>query len=256
LTLAELKQRVPIERVVQLLNLTMRPHGEALRGPCPACKQGGERALVATTGKNLFYCFGAKVGGDAIALAAHIRGVKAAEAARFIAEGTGTAPVKDTGTSNSKIEATAPQNEKGPLKPLDYLLAEHEAVQALGISPETCQHFGAGYAPKGIMRGRLAIPIFTHDGGRLLGYCGRAVRGETPALILPKDFAYFTVLLNAHRVEAGDFVYVARDPLEMLQAHENGISNVVSFISAVTAEYLAVLSHWMDEKNVASFELL
>lgn len=253
---AELKSRVPIEQVVQLLNLTMKPHGEALRGPCPACKQGGERALVATKGKNLFYCFAAKAGGDQIGLASHIRACKAAEAARFIAEGTGTVPVQDTGTSIAKAVPTVPQNEKGPLKPLDYLQAEHEAVQALGISVETCQHFGAGYAPKGIMRGRLAIPIYGHDGKVLLGYCGRSLRNEEPRLIFPKDFPYYTALLNAHRVEAGDFVYVAQDPLQVLQAFENGVSNCISFISVITADYLQVLSLWMDEKNIQSVELL
>ena len=52
-----------------------------------------------------------------------------------------------------------------------------------GLTEETCQAFGAGYAPKGIMRGRLAIPI--HDwGGALVAYCGRAVEDESPTLIL------------------------------------------------------------------------
>ena len=34
---------------------------------------------------------------------------------------------------------------------MDYLEAEHEAVQALGISAEVARTLGIGYAPKGTM---------------------------------------------------------------------------------------------------------
>ena len=47
------------------------------------------------------------------------------------------------------------------LQPLTYLEPDHDLVQAAGLDAETARAFGAGYAPKGIMRGRLAIPI--HD---------------------------------------------------------------------------------------------
>jgi hypothetical protein len=92
--------------------------------------------------------------------------------------------------------------EKG-LRPLDDLQASHAAVQALGVSPETCVHFGAGFAPKGIMRGRLAIPI--HDrAGALLAYCGRAVKDESPSLIFPDGFDPRGAIFNAHRIVEGD----------------------------------------------------
>jgi hypothetical protein len=47
--------------------------------PCPVCKTGGERAIVITPDKFVFYCFSAKVGGDAIALVSHIKGVSFSE---------------------------------------------------------------------------------------------------------------------------------------------------------------------------------
>ena len=40
-----LKSRVRIEQTIGLLGLQMRQHGDQYRGPCPACKQGGDRAL-------------------------------------------------------------------------------------------------------------------------------------------------------------------------------------------------------------------
>jgi hypothetical protein len=81
----------------------------------------------------------------------------------------------------------------------------------LGVSPETATAFGAGYAPKGIMRGRLAIPI--HDrAGKLLAYCGRAVKNESPVLSFPNGFDPAGVIFNSHRLVTGE-LYIVRDPV-------------------------------------------
>ena len=58
---AELKGRVHIEDVAQMLALDLRPHGPQLRGSCPTCRSGGDRALVVTPAKQAFYCFGGSV---------------------------------------------------------------------------------------------------------------------------------------------------------------------------------------------------
>ncbi len=66
---AELKQRVGIEQVIQMLGLRVKQNGHQLRGACPICKEGGDRAFVVTPAKGLYYCFGTcRKGGDMIAL--------------------------------------------------------------------------------------------------------------------------------------------------------------------------------------------
>ena len=65
---AELKTRVSIHDAIQKLGLELKPAGHQLRGFCPQCKTGSDRALVITPDKSLFYCFSAKTGGDQIAL--------------------------------------------------------------------------------------------------------------------------------------------------------------------------------------------
>ena len=40
--------------------------------PVPNCNESGERAIVITTEKGLFYCFAGKKGGDAIELVCHV----------------------------------------------------------------------------------------------------------------------------------------------------------------------------------------
>ena len=39
---AELKRNVGIEQVLTMLQLNLKRQGQQLRGPCPACKSGGD----------------------------------------------------------------------------------------------------------------------------------------------------------------------------------------------------------------------
>jgi hypothetical protein len=250
---AEVKQQVSIERAAEMLGIKLKRSGPQMRGPCPICNEGGDRAFAVTPAKGLYYCFGkCGKGGDAITLAARVRNCSLREAAEFLAGkgGISTTPSKADGSRN---DSPQPPQEKG-LRPLDYLQASHEAVQALGVSAETCAHFGAGYAPKGIMRGRLAIPIHDH-GGALLAYCGRAVKEESPTLIFPNGFDPRGAIFNAHRVVEGD-LFLVRDPLQALTAHQGGMDNVVSFLTeTVTAQQLEQLAALMDDRKCEHLEM-
>lgn len=153
-------------------------------------------------------------------------------------------------------ERAPPRQERGSdkLQPLSYLQPEHQSVQALGIEKETAEAFGAGYAPKGIMRGRLAIPIHSRQ-GELVAYCGRAVKNESPTLQYPNGFKPEDYIFNAHHAGAGE-LYLVRDPLDVLLAYQNGIENVVSFLTeTISAQQLEMLSSLMDEKECETVEL-
>ena len=250
---AELKQRVSIERAAEMLGIKLAKSGPQLRGPCPICKAGGDRAFVITPAKGLYYCFGAcGKGGDAITMAASLRSCSLREAAEFLS-GRSPASSQSPRVNGSRNDSPQPMAEKG-LRPLDYLQASHEAVQALGVSPETGGHFGAGFAPKGIMRGRLAIPI--HDRtGVLLAYCGRALKDESPALIFPNGFDPRGVIFNAHRIVESD-LFLVRDPLNAMTAHQNGVENVVAFLSEnMSALQLEQLAALMDERKCEHLEV-
>jgi len=156
---AELKTRINIEQTAQLLGLQLKQSGQAMRGPCPACDSGGERAIVITPAKNVFFCFAAKEGGDLIALAAHIRKCDVKDAAKWL----------DGGNSTSR-EPTKP-SAPATLAPLDYIEHEHPAVQALGFEPEDAKVLGIGYVGKGIMKGLVVIPVRLEN-GTLAGYVG------------------------------------------------------------------------------------
>jgi DNA primase len=109
----ELKQRVSIERAVEMLGIKLAKSGPQLRGPCPICKVGGDRAFVVTPSKGLYYCFGACAkGGDAITMAANVRNCSLREAAEFLAGkgGANSTPAKGDGSRNGSPQ---PMTEKG-----------------------------------------------------------------------------------------------------------------------------------------------
>jgi len=54
---------------------------------------------------------------------------------------------------------------------LIYLEPDHPAVEAIGLSSEDAERIGAGYAPRGILKGTVAIPV-RDESGKLLGYIG------------------------------------------------------------------------------------
>jgi len=235
---AELKEKVSIEKVLPMLGIAGAGNSAQWRGPCPACESGGDRSLVVTPAKQAYYCFTSKKGGDMIALVAHVRGVPMKDAALEIAEYCGTVAVRESGnstqnrtSSDAGNSACTPerQSETKKLEPLDYLNPAHEALEALGLSEDTCSHFGAGYAPKGILRGRLAIPIH-NPSGELIAYCGRAVKeDQSPQLTFPKGFSADQHLFNLHRVGEGE-LYCTADPLDVLLGYEHGVTNMISFL--------------------------
>ena len=175
------KEAVSFSDAIDYLELKLKHAGNQWRGPCPTCNSGGNRALVLTEGRG-WYCFAQKAGGDVIALAAHILSLKPKEAAQALAERAGIVPVQD-GTVQRK--STVPESEGAAgskLSPLSYLEADHDLVIALGLNPEWCKQNGIGYAPRGVVRGAVAIP-FRNEHGVLLGYFG-----TTELTYIPPDF--------------------------------------------------------------------
>ena len=154
----EVKARVSFADAITKLALNLKQNGNQWRGECPQCK-GGERSLVITESKG-FFCFSKKLGGDVIALTAHVRNIEVKQAAEWLA---------------------GEQPEAKGFSPLPYIDPAHEAVVAVGFGTEFAQKHGIGFAPKGILRGLVAVP-FRDKAGTLLGYIG--IDGAT----LPADF--------------------------------------------------------------------
>lgn len=167
-----IKKEYSIEDAAAALRLVLKPTNNQMRGPCPVCKGAGDRALVITPSKQVFYCFGAKRGGDQLALVAHINDCSVKEAAEWLGGGTSTVQETSTGSQKNTLpESEGAKEADRSFQALTYLDADHEMVIAVGFDTEFCKAHGIGYAPKGIMRGTVAIP-FRDENGALLGYIG------------------------------------------------------------------------------------
>ena len=235
----DLKASVSIEQVLAWLSIDLKKTGtHQLRGVCPIHGGSNDRQFVVSADKNLWHCFGdCHGGGDIIELVARMQKVSQKQAAEMIAE-----HFNKTSVASAK-----------KLEPIDYLDPDHELIHALGISKETCAHFKAGYKNKGIMSGRLAIPIYRGD--VLLAYCGRGVKkDQDPMLAFPKDFVPDSVIFNADNV-TGSVIHVTDDPLRVLVAHQHGITNAVALL-ALTANSFALLSQFMQEIGATKAEWL
>ena len=163
------KEAVCFADAVHYLDLAMKKQGNQFRGICPKCG-GNERGLVLTEGKG-YFCFSDHKGGDVIALAAHVLNIPTKEAAQRLAELAGIVQVPSTSTPAKPTVPESEGAEGSKLSPLSSLEPEHDAVVALGFDPEFCKLHGIGYAPRGVVRGSVAIP-FRDEHGVLLGYIG------------------------------------------------------------------------------------
>lgn len=175
-----LKERVTILDALLMLDVNPKGEGTQLRCACPACDSGDDRTIVVTPEKGVFYCHEAKQGGDVIALVAHVKGFEMKEAAIMLDKAYPVEPKQEA----QKEEPEKQDPKEDPAKTtvwagLDYLEYEHELIDELGFDPEDCEKIGIGYAGKGMMRGRVAIPIRLPT-GQLIGYIGVAENIKIP----------------------------------------------------------------------------
>lgn len=162
----QIKQDHRIEDVADRLDLELKKAGHQLRGPCFSGAEG-DRKLVITPAKGLWYSFALNEGGDVIKLVSMVNNVSAKEAAAWIA-GADTAPEKRQ--TRSERTSSRDGSERG-LRPIDYLEPDHPAVEAIGFSVPDAEELGLGFAPRGMMRGLVAVPLRTVE-GTLVGYIG------------------------------------------------------------------------------------
>ncbi|WP_395019815.1 CHC2 zinc finger domain-containing protein [Dongia sp.] len=194
----DLKALVSIEEVATWLGIQTKPSGTngALRGKCPLCSE--DRTFTITPAKGLFGCFKCQKRGSILDLVHHVRRTKnVREAAlliqeQFLGDAGGKVPSQELRKSTVPAErnSTVPARQEAPqspLKPLEHLTTNHPAIEVLGLTAGACTAIGIGYTSKGMMRGRVAIPLRLPDGS-LVGYLGIATSGDQqPLLLFPKN---------------------------------------------------------------------
>ena len=246
---AEVKRAVTMEAVLTRYGLKeiLVPKGKNLAGLCPFCKGKSARQFQVNPVKNAWYCFGCKAGGNVLDFVAKKEGVGVRTAALRLDSWfeLGLAEEAEKPSAPSALAETPKVAEEPPLATEETLPAEnppltftlktldpnHAELAALGIGTETIERFGAGYCTKGLLKGRLAIPILSGR-GELLAYAGLAVEeGETPRYLFPPKFYPTLEVFNLHRLidvaeETGP-LYLAPEIEGVLRLAEEGVVSVL-----------------------------
>jgi hypothetical protein len=242
----EIASKCSIVDVAKWLGLELKRKGEAQwSASCPV--GSGLHSLILTPAKERFWCFSpsCKAGGDSIELVSKIKGLDKKAAAKMLSE---------TFLGRTSVPSVPPAESRDLGGVANYLVYDHESLVELGLEPETCKAWGAGYKPKGLFSGRLAIPIHDTD-GKLVGYLGHALKmGQEPEVALPKDIEQDQYLIGAHRIDPTQPVSLTVSPLSMLMATQHDFQAVC--ILKFTPRSLSLLSTWMEEKRIAEVTLI
>jgi DNA primase len=242
----EVKRAVSLEAVLDRYDLRdgLSRKGANLAGACPFCKGSSGRQFQVNLTKNAWYCFGCKQGGNILDFVAKREGVSVRAAALKLDTWFDLGLAREAPAEKSEIphEAVAERPSENP--PLAFTLKtldpHHVQVAALGLSPETMELFETGYCARGMLKGRLAVPVHNY-GGELVAYVGLALDDAEPRYLFPPDFHPALEVFNLHRLteiadEAGP-LHLVPEVEGVLRLTQSGILSVLGlFDGSLSAE--------------------
>jgi DNA primase len=182
------KAAITMEQVLSHYDIMecFKRNGDSLSGPCPLHEGENPTQFRVSLSKNIWNCFSkCKCGGNVLDFISRMENVSIHGAAVKAIEwfhldpdalsaspedGSGSAPpVKEASAkAGSKREKTAKPEKFTPNPPLkfrlDKLETDHPYLAERGLTSETIAEFGIGYCTKGMMMGRIAIPITNAEG--------------------------------------------------------------------------------------------
>jgi DNA primase len=263
----------------------VRERGRELTVHCPF-HNDTRPSLKANMERGVFNCFGGcGAKGDLITFVQRKEGIATDDrnrnrvaAARLIARWFGIAEGQSEDTPEEPVVASAPETEAEvetadraePDEPVLEVPAAnpvltfrlkldpgHAYLRERGLSEETIAHFGLGYCARGLMKGRIAIPI-ENDAG-LVGYAGRWP-GESGwpdgegKYTLPAGFRKSLELYNLVRVpQDTKYVVLVEGFWSVFWLwQEVGMENVVATMGASLSEAQQVLL-WQRFSGVQIF---
>jgi DNA primase len=219
------KAAITMEQVLEHYGLMDRfkRSGDSLSGPCPIHKGSSPTQFRVSTSKNIWHCFSeCKHGGNTLDFIAKMENVSIHAAALkaidwFHLDPDAVSASSEEEQPNEPVDGEAaprlaprkpaPAAEKGaPNAPLKFRLDKLERshpylMESRGLTLETIVDFGIGFCAKGMMAGRIAIPISNPE-GNVVAYAGRwpgEPPEDTPKYKLPQGFRKSQELFNIDR---------------------------------------------------------
>jgi DNA primase len=261
------KEHASFERVLSHYSLALTGKGVQRAVLCPFHRERRPSCKVELE-KKIFHCFGCGKKGNVLEFVAEIDKTDLRAAALKIASicdipaapprgSSGTAaerPRRSTPAPAAKATPNTDPKEVDGAKPglinppLTFELkldAQHPYLADRGLSAALVALFGLGYCARGLMKGRVCIPIHDSD-GNLIAYSGRWVDvGEPPEgedkYKLPAKFQKSRVLYNLHRVENPEHVVLVEGFWSAIRLHALGVPVMALMGWSISAEQVALL---------------
>jgi len=262
------KAAITMEQVLAQYGLTdkFKRSRDSLSGPCPIHKGSNPTQFRVSLSKNIWNCFSECHGGgnvlDFIArmenVSIHAAAVKAIEWFRLDPDSLNGRSDKDrepeasAGKSTSKEKAGSQKVVTDPAKilpnkPLKFRLDKldqgHPYLRERGLTSDTIKEFGIGFCDKGMMAGRIAIPISNAEGA-VVAYVGRLLENptdDTPKYKFPPGFLKTLELFNLHRA--------IKEPQEVPLVIVEGFFDCMKLHQYGCRKVIALMGSWLDENQ-------
>lgn len=272
-----LRAKLDFAAVLEHYGVQVKSAGKQHHGFCPLPNHNGKRnspSFSANLERGIFQCFGCGAKGNVLEFAALMEKVdpKDGTALREVAVKLQKHFCPELESDSPETKATPATKPKPPEKsepenklpvvvnaPLDFELkgldAEHPYLLSRGFTPETIQQFGLGFCSRGLLKNRVAIPLYDATGA-LVGYAGRVVDDtgiteDNPRYRFPGErrrdgkifeFRKTLFLYNGFRLKApvADLV-VVEGFTSVWWLNQNGLPSVVATMGADCSERQAEL---------------
>jgi DNA primase len=256
----ELRKQLDFAEVLRHYGVEVNLKGKQHHGFCPLPSHEGKRnsqSFSANVKRGIWQCFGCGGKGNVLDFAVlmekanpengeDVRRVAASLQAEFLGRSTLAKRQESEGEGkddNAVINAPLDFELKG-------LAAGHAYFADRSFTADTVARFGLGYCSRGLLAGRIAIPL--HDGaGKLIGYAGRLIEDskiseESPKYRFPGrrkrrevvyDFRKSLFLYNGYRITGPvDDLVVLEGFTGLWWLSQAGIVNIVATMGASCSE--------------------
>jgi DNA primase len=232
------KEQADFSSVLAHYDIAHTGRGAARSALCPFHKDT-KPSLKIELERKIFHCFGCDAKGNILDFVALIEDQPLPKAAQLLAAICGITPDaarKQRATATAPARASPP-SEQHPAAPpaapavinppLTFSLKlepKHPYLDARNVRLAERDTFGLGYCDRGLMKGRICIPIH-NEKGELVAYAGRWPGdagwpdGEDRYKLPPK-FQKQATLFNIHRVAGSQHVVLVEGYFSVFRLHQ------------------------------------
>ncbi len=242
-----LKEAADFTAILAHYDIKARRTGVQLSARCPF-HEDAKPSLKVNLDKRAFHCFGCGAKGNPLDFVQRMEGGSLREAAETLAAicniplpqteppTAASRSPKDSREPRQKTKAPSrPERGQQPSErqqeavnpPLTFELKldpEHPYLAERGLAPDVIAAFGLGHCARGMMTGRVCIPIRNTE-GELVAYAGRwagpddAIPDGEDKYKLPPKFRKAAVVFNLHRVADADHLIVVEGYFSVFRLH-------------------------------------